>query len=105
MESAINETFCDVNKRLFGHNLISDNHNNDKIKSHNIEFKYPAISEDKMTEYLLYIHAWNGLSSSAKVPATYRNYENKARNWLNGRRSKTYSNSLYVDMIGSALNV
>ena len=58
-----------------------------------------------MKEYMSYIYEWNGLTLSAKIPSTYKDYERKARNWLNGRRSSKYSNNLFVDMIHSALNV
>ena len=93
MEILINETTRNVNKRLFNDNSM------------NIDFKYGVIDTTRMKEYLSFIYEWNGLTSSAKIPSTYKDYETKARNWLNGRRSTKYSNNLFFDMIHSALNV
>ena len=76
-----------------------------KTDEDNNEFKYYPLETNKMKEYLSYIYEWNGLTSSAKMPSTYKEYENKARNWLNGRRTKQYSDTLFVDMISSSLNV
>ena len=58
-----------------------------------------------MKEYLSFIYSWNGLTSNAKLPSTHKEYQNKARNWLNGRRTKQYGNDLYYDMISQALTV
>ena len=92
MEILINECIKDVNKRLFGN------------EDNKFKFKYNQINSEKMKEYTLYIHKWNGISARNN-PTTYREYETKARNWLNGRRSKKYSDTLFVDMIESSLNV
>ena len=95
MQSLINQTVNNVNKRLFGDS------NNVSL----LTFKYNSINKEEMKEYISYIHEWNGLTSTAKIPTTYKDYENKARNWLNGRRSKKYSNSLFYHMIQSTFNV
>ena len=92
MEILINECIKDVNKRLFGND---DNE---------FKFKYNQIHKEKMKEYTSYIHKWNGIATTNN-PTTYKEYETKARNWLNGRRSKKYSDTLFVDMIESSLNV
>ena len=73
----INETLINTNKRLFGDDYDI------KTEKDNNEFKYYPLATNKMKEYLSYIYEWNGLSSSAKIPSTYKEYENKARNWLN----------------------
>ena len=92
MEILINDCVKNVNQRLFG-----DDDNT-------LKFEYENISTEKMEKYVSYIHKWNGVSS-ANTPTTYKQYETKARNWLNGRRAKKYSDSLFVDMIQSSLNV
>ena len=104
LEAVINEATRNVNKRLFDDDFQTNKDNNNDDKN-NMEFKYDVINTDKMKEYISYIYEWDGLTSTAKIPPTYKDYESKARNWLNGRRSKKYSNNLFVDMIHSALNV
>ena len=96
LETLINATVHDVNNRLFGDSDKDD---------HQLTFKYGPISTDEMKEYISYIHKWKGLTSTAKIPTTYKEYETKARNWLNGRRAKKYSNNLFVDMIQSVFDV
>eukprot|EP01084_Bolivina_argentea_P015382 28780_1 len=92
LELFINEETENVNKQIFGKHY----------KNNNIKFRY-TINDIKMKKFLDYIYQWNGLSSSAKIPKTIKEYQDKARNWLNGRRAKNYGNSLYVDMINNSL--
>ena len=88
----INEETSNVYKRIFGDD-----------KKYNFKFDY---NQDKLKqEYLSYIYEWNGLSSSAKSPSSKKEYQNKARNWLNGRRTKQYGNDLYYDMISQTITV
>ena len=82
----INEETSNVYKRIFGDD-----------KKYNFKFDY---NQDKLKqEYLSYIYEWNGLSSSAKSPSSKKEYQNKARNWLNGRRTKEYGNTFFYDML------
>ena len=67
------------------------------------KFRY-EISKKKMQSFLSYLYEWEGLKFCAKIPSTYKDYEMKSRNWLNGKRSKKYSNTLYADMIQSVLS-
>ena len=93
----INSTLQYVNSRL--------SLNNDHKTDYNVKYIYGPFDSEKMKEYISFIYEWNGLTSSSKIPTTYKNYQSKARNWLNGRRSKKYSNTLFVDMIESTYNV
>ena len=65
-------------------------------------FKY-EISENISNHLMEYLLEWNGLNTklihSTKKPKSFKDYELKAKNWLNGRRAKQYSVGLYVDMI------
>ena len=88
----INEETTNVHQQIFG----------DKDFEHTFKFDY---NESKMKEYLSFIYSWNGLTSSAKLPSTKKQYQNKARNWLNGRRKKQYGNTFYSDMISQAITV
>lgn len=92
-EMLINEETTNVYKRIFGVN----DHNDDIFK-----FSY---NEKKMKGYLSYVDKWKGLRLSEKIPLTKNEYQNKSRNWLNGRRSKQYGNDLYYDMITQAIEV
>lgn len=62
------------------------------------KFKY-SLNEKEMKSCLSFIHSWNGLTSQSKIPSNFKNYRDKSRNWLNGRRSKVYGNTLFYDMI------
>lgn len=96
LESVINRSLQSINKRLFQQN---------KTDYTNFDYVHGKINAHKMKQYISYIYEWNGLTQASKIPTTYRKYQSKARNWLNGRRSKKYSNTLFVDMIQSVLNV
>ena len=88
LQRLINEQTEHVDNQLI---IFQDMKKEKKIK---YEFKY-EITDDEMKKFLSYIHEWNGLTSSAKIPQSQTHYENKARNWLNGRRAKQYCNSLF----------
>ena len=92
LESVINASLQNVNQQLFG------NYTND-------QYICGPIPSEKMKEYISYIYEWKGLTSASKIPTTYREYQAKSRNWLNGRRSKKYSDTLFVDLIQSVINV
>lgn len=94
-ETIINEETINVSKQIFGKNEISEN----------MRFRFMINNDNKMKEYLSYIYKWKGLTSSAKLPNTKKEYQNKARNWLNGRRTKQYGNDLYCDMIKQSFKV
>lgn len=91
-ERIINQETVNIDKRMFG----------DNDREYHFKFNY---NDNKMKEYLSYIYSWNGLTSKAKLPSTKQEYENKSRNWLNGRRSKQYGNNLYCDLISQAITV
>ena len=93
MELLINEALRDVNQLIFGDNCC--NYFN--------EFRY-EISKKKMQSFLSWIYKWEGLKYCAKIPSTYGEYEIRSRNWMIGRRSKRYSNTLYAAMIQSVLS-
>ena len=57
------------------------------------------VDTDKMRAFLSYIYEWKGLTQSSQLPPTKKEYQKKARNWLNGRRPKKYGNTLCVDML------
>ena len=96
----INHTENTINQQLFGYQIQSQSiKNNDE---HKFEF---LLKESEINKYLSYITKWNGLSKSSKTPTTYKDYQNKARNWLNGRRSKKYGGTLFSDMIIKCKNV
>ena len=64
------------------------------------KFSYPTQpSTEKMRIFLSFIHEWKGLTKSSQIPKTKKEYLKKARNWLNGRRSKKYGNTLFFDII------
>ena len=95
-ELLINEETVTFNKRVF---------HNDHIKVNNLNnFKYD-VNDIKMKENLNYIYKWKGLTSSASTSKTIKDYQNKSRNWLNGRRTKEYGNTLFIDMINNAIQV
>lgn len=62
-------------------------------------FEY-TLSNVQVKKYLSYIHEWNGLTQSSELSdnIVYKEYQNKSRNWLNGRRSKKYGNTLFHDI-------
>ena len=99
LESVINSSLQCINIRLFG------DHRNKTDCNHINQYIYGPIRDNIMKQYISYIYKWNGLTSASKIPTTYREYQSKARNWLNGRRAKKYSDTLFVDMIQSILNV
>ena len=80
-----------INKCLFGHNIKS-------IKPFNV-----TIDRKNMKIVLEYIHNWSGLTSSSKIPNTFKQYQDKSRNWLNGRRTKKYGNTLFPMMINECV--
>ena len=89
-----------IHKRIFYNNTnINDNNNN------NLLFKFD-INSEKIKKYLSYIYVWNGLNlSTTKIIKTKKEYMIKARNWLNGRRTKQYGHNLFVDMINQSVKV
>ena len=98
LQQLINDQTEHVNNQLM---IFQDIKQEEKMK---YEFKY-EINDDEMKKFLSYIHEWNGLTSSAKIPQSQKQYENKARNWLNGRRAKQYGNSLFEHMINHCIKV
>ena len=96
LETLINEETHNINQRLFGFDT--------KHKIRNLQFRY-NISADKIKEYISYIYDWNGIKFISQQPVAFKEYEKKARNWLNGRRPKKYGNNLFVDMLNNVLLV
>ena len=70
-------------------------------QSENINLFSYSLDSNKMRMFLSYIYEWNGLTKSSAKCKTEKEYLKKARNWLNGRRSKKYGNTLFFDMIES----
>eukprot|EP01083_Nonionella_stella_P211060 763566_1 len=48
-----------------------------------------------------FIENWNGLNTNQmrSLPKTLQEYENRAKNWLNGRRAINYAQNLFPEMI------
>ena len=65
-----------------------------------------TVNDIAMKKYLKFIRSWKGLilKTMPKTPKTYIEYENKAKNWLYGRRAKKYTENLLPDMIEAADN-
>ena len=93
-EDIINRETTNLNKLVFG------NHNNIKID----KFEY-KLTQNKLKELLQCVYNWNGLKYTTKKLKTIQIYQDKARIWLNGRRSKIYNNTLFVEMIEKAIKV
>ena len=85
-----------MKKELLGTDKDIDN----EMKNVQTEDFVYTMSDAQIKKYLSYIHEWKGLTQSSVLPdnVIYKDYQNKARNWLNGRRSKKYGNSLFYDM-------
>ena len=124
----INEETRNLNKRIFGDqydeseqqdidsnedqdidyedgyiiNIENENQTTEISKCNNFSYN---INEREMRAFLSYIHDWKGLSSSASNPTTMKQYQFKARNWLNGKRPKQYGNCLFLDMIRKCIKV
>ena len=68
------------------------------------EFEY-KLNANKTKEYLQFIYEWSGLRYLENIPKSYKEYKNKARNWLNHRRRKVYNNTMFADMIRESIKV
>ena len=66
-----------------------------------------SIDAAAMNKHLGFIIAWKGLKTRQiqNAPKTYLEFENKAKNWLNGRRAPNYASTLFPDMIKAAGSV
>eukprot|EP01084_Bolivina_argentea_P159261 277391_1 len=67
----------------------------------------PLITDTEMNKFLLLILNWNGINTRnscdpSKLPSTYKDYQLKAKNQINGSRAKHYSRTLYPYMIDCA---
>eukprot|EP01084_Bolivina_argentea_P019158 35631_1 len=73
-------------------NYRSSNPNTD------LSFNY---SVDRPLQYLTFLSEWNGIKTRniATQPSSYNEFEQKAKNWLNGRRAPNYGNTLFPEMI------
>ena len=91
----VNDKIKDANCRL------SIDH--EKMASVMKPFTY-HIDEVAMNKHLGFIISWKGLKTRQiqNAPKTYLEFENKAKNWLNGRRAPNYASTLFPDMIKAA---
>ena len=64
-----------------------------------IKFEY---STDPL-KHLSFISNWNGinLNQAKSMPLNLKEYENRSKNWLNGRRAPNYAKTLFPEMIAS----
>lgn len=85
----INECVSHMNQQLGLPELLSS-------QQHNVEVV--------ATDHLKFLLNWPGLrvDNSPKAPKTKKEYEKKAKNWLNGRRAPNYGKTLFPFFISSA---
>eukprot|EP01083_Nonionella_stella_P031645 86659_1 len=67
------------------------------------KFAY-LVDPTSMNKHLGFIINWRGLKTRQiqNAPKTYLEFENKAKNWLNGRRAPNYAATLFPEMIKSS---
>ena len=74
----------------------------------NIQFQC-ILSDKDLKESTKYLHSWPGLdlnkSCQSNMPKTLEHYQAKAKNWLNGRRAKECSRTLFPLLIVRAEEV
>lgn len=89
----INEETDKINKKLFG-----------EIGSDIFEAKLSKKHIETITQF---IKNWHGLkiAEASKIPKHMKQYKEKARSWLNGRRAMQYSRNFYPVMIQKAHKV
>ena len=89
-QNIINESITHLNMQLGLKQLQSCNH-------------YKCNIDARV--HLKFLIDWPGLrigSDSAKAPRSKREYEKKAKNWLNGRRAPNYGKTLFPHFISEA---
>ena len=68
-----------------------------------IRFNYTT----EAVKHLGFIINWNGinLNQAKSMPNSLTDYENRSRNWLNGRRAPNYAKTLFPEMIHAVKKV
>eukprot|EP01083_Nonionella_stella_P071925 193557_1 len=90
--SLVNDKVKDTNSRLSLDSTM--------FESVTHSFTY-AVDNAAMAKHLGFIISWKGLKTRQiqNAPKTYLDFENKAKNWLNGRRAPNYAATLFPAMI------
>ena len=63
------------------------------------------LNDNEIKKCTHFITKWNGLKLNHTNIKTKEEYKEKSKSWLNGRRAKQYSNTLYPIMMYKAQHV
>ena len=72
-----------------------------------IESSIKFVYKTEAIKHLGFITNWNGinLNQAKSMPKSLKEYENRSKNWLNGRRAPNYAKTLFPEMIHAVKKV